>query len=316
MSSRRRFFTGPFGLAVLACLALTGWALWSGGILDGPLAKQVRSSSVYAAPGVELDQAAAERIIGNRRLVVAILEPGADLSAACDSVERAADGNVALLLSRDDEEGDEFDNYGCALLPNRDDENFGKAFVAEMAISRGVDQFVDRPLEALKVAAVNYDLLVKAGTVPDGARTVSPSLPRYLIAGAAIGAVVFGAAAIYVGAHRAGKAAATRRRRREETADARSSLSSGAAVLAQQIIDLDGLYNRLTRRAKSNVTAAQRSFGKRYRKLVSDYAELLDVIATADVPDAAESVELTRQVESLSRRCRSLAESKAARAVG
>ncbi|MEE3919850.1 hypothetical protein V2I01_20865 [Micromonospora sp. BRA006-A] len=73
-----------FGRAVLACLVLAGWALWTGGILDGPAARQVRGSSVYAAPGVDLDRAAAERVIGNRRLVVLIMEPGADLREACE----------------------------------------------------------------------------------------------------------------------------------------------------------------------------------------------------------------------------------------
>lgn len=113
----------PFGLAVLACAVLAGWALWTGGALDGPIAREVRTSSVYAAPGVDLDRAAAQRVIGNRRLVVVLLEPDADLRDACREVEHAADGTLVLVMSRD---GDEYDTYGCALIPDRDDDNFGQ----------------------------------------------------------------------------------------------------------------------------------------------------------------------------------------------
>ncbi|MEU5906652.1 hypothetical protein ABZ780_20050 [Micromonospora sp. NPDC047467] len=287
----------PFGVAVLACLVLAGWALWTGGVLDGPAARQVRTSSVYAAPGVDLDRAAAERVIGNRRLVVLLLEPDADLRQGCRQVTRAANGNVVLVMSRD---GDDYDTYGCALLPRRDDENFGRAAVAEMIIGRGVDTFPDRPLEALKVVTVNYDLLVKAGTVPDGTRTISPSLPRFLLAVAALGAVVVGAATLYIGGRRAGRLANARRRHRDEHADGRSTLSAAAAVLAQQIIDLDQRYAATGRRAR--VSGAEREFGRRYLALTSDYAELLDRIATVDADDDAAVRRLVDHVDALSRR--------------
>ncbi|WP_328822600.1 hypothetical protein [Micromonospora rubida] len=290
----------PFRLAVLACAVLAGWALWTGGALDGPVARQVRTSSVYAAPGVDLDRAAAERVIGNRRLVVILLEPGADLRGACHQVERAADGTVVLVLSRD---GDDYDTYGCALLPRRDKENFGRAAVAEMTVGRGIDAFVGRPLEALKVATVNYDLLVKSGTVPDGARTISPSLPRYLLAAAAIVGVVAGATGLYIGGRRAGRLAATRRSRRDEHADDRSALSAAAAVLAQQIIDLDQRYALADRRPGG----FDRNFGRRYLRLTSEYAELLDGITAVDGDDEAAVRELTERVDALSRRARSIA---------
>ena len=287
----------PFGVAVLACLVLAGWALWTGGALDGPAARQVRTSSVYAAPGVDLDRAAAERIIGNRRLVVLLLEPGADLRKGCRQVTRAAEGNVVLVMSRD---GDDYDTWGCALLPGRDDENYGRAVVAESIIGRGIDNFVDRPLDALKVITVNYDLLVKAGTVPDGTRTISPSLPRFLLAGAAIVAVVIGSATLYVAGRRAGRLAAVRRGRRDEHADARSALGAGAAVLAQQIIDLDKRYAATRRRR--GVTGAEEDFGRRYLALTSDYAGLLDRIETVDAGDDAAVRQLVDHVDALSRR--------------
>jgi hypothetical protein len=288
----KRFLRTPFGFAVLGCLVLAGWALWSGGVLDGPIARQVRSSSVYAAPGIEIDQAAAERIIGNRRLVVVLLPSGADRRAACDDVERAADGTIVLVLSRED---DDYKRYGCALIPDRDDGNFGRAAVAETVIGRGVDQFPDRPLEALKVAVVNYDLLVKAGTLPDGARTINPSLPRYLVAAAALGAVVAGSLALYAGARRAGRLAVTRAARRDESADARSVLSAETAVLAQQVIDLDRRH-----------TAGQgKEFDRRFRALMADYSRLLVAVADADAHDGDLDA-LTARVRELSERCATL----------
>ncbi len=289
MKRVRSFFGTAFGAAVLACLVLAGWALWSGGVLDGPVARQLRSSSVYAAPGVELDQAAAERILGNRRVTVAFLAPDANLRDSCKSVHGAADGTVALMLKR---EGDEYDHYGCALLPDVDDENFGKAFVAETMIAGGLDQFHDRPLDALKVVAVNYDRLVRSGAVPDGARTISPSLPRYLVAAAALLAVVVGAAGIHLGARRAGRVAAARRERLDAATDDRSALSASAGVLAQQIIDLDRRYS-----------TASPSFAGKYRRLTREYTGLLAVIAAGGGNTRA----LTAQVEALSERCRALA---------
>ncbi len=91
----------PFGLATLCCLILAGWALWAGGILDGAAASAVRTSSVYAASGVDLDVATAQKIVGNRRLVVIFARPGTDLRGGCHAVRRAAAGTLVLLLSRD-----------------------------------------------------------------------------------------------------------------------------------------------------------------------------------------------------------------------
>lgn len=285
----------PFGLAVVVCLALAGWALWSGGVLDGPVARDVRVSSVYAAPGSGLDEAAAERVVGNRRLVVLLLEPGGDPRAGCDAVRHAADGTLVLALAR---EGDEYKRYSCALLPGVSDENFGRAFVAETVIGRGVDQFPDRPLEAVKVVVVTYDTLVKAGTVPDGSRTISPSLPRYLIAAAAVLTVLLGSAVIFLAGRRAGRLAADHRERLAAAGDDGTALSAAAAVLAQQIIDLDGRSRGLG--------AHDTGFQRRYRRLTSDYVAILAEVAAADAPAAAA---LTRRVEALTAKARRLAAS-------
>ncbi|MFY1637206.1 hypothetical protein ACN27F_28700 [Solwaraspora sp. WMMB335] len=300
-----RFIGTPFGLATLACLALAGWASWSGGVLDGPIARDVRASSVYAAAGVAVDEPAAEQVIGNRRLVVLFLEPGTDLRAGCRATERAAAGTVVLAMSREtDDEG--YDTYSCAWLPGRDDANFGRAAVAETTIGRGADQFPDEPVEAVKVIVVNYDLLVRADIVSDGARTISPSLPRYLVAAAAVAAVGVGAASIWLAARRAGRLADRRRARRQQLADSRSRLSAAAAVLGQQIIDLDRRYARAQRGA-ARATGGRRDFGRRYRRLTMDYTDLLADIAAADRADRPDVERLTARLEQLIGRGRELA---------
>ncbi|MFV2019956.1 hypothetical protein [Micromonospora sp. LOL_023] len=203
----------------------------------------------------------------------------------------------ALALSRE-VDGDGYDTYGCAWLPDRDDTNFGRAAVAETIIARGADQFPDDPVEALKVIVVNYDLLVRAGTIPDGARTISPSLPRLLIAAAAVLAVGVGAASIWLFAWRAGRAAARRQADRQELADSRSRLSAAAAVLAQQLIDLDREYQ---------AAGERRNFIQRYRRLTMDYAELLPDLAAVDGTDEAAVDQLIARLEALSERGNKLA---------
>ena len=279
---RRR--PGPYGLAVAACLVLAGWALWSGGILDGPVARQVRTSSVYAAPGTGLDRAAAEQVIGDRRLVVVLTAPAADLRDTCDQVRRAAAGTLVLVARR---AADGFDTYGCASF----DGEFGKSFVAETVISRGIAGFADRALDAVKVVAVNYGLLVRAGSVPDGARTISPSLPRYLVAAAAVLAVLLGSALVHLAGRRAGRLAAARQERRAAAGDARARLSAGVAAVAQQILDLDG---------RPRPPAAQR----RYLRLAAEYTKLL---AEVDAPRPG----LTERVTVLGEQLRALDSSPA-----
>ena len=290
---RRRLgdlFGTRFGRAVLACLALAGWASWSGGIFDGPIAREVRSSSVYVAPGVELDRSAAERIIGNRRLVVLLMAPEDDLSAACRQTERAAPGTLVLAMSP---AGEDWDTYGCSHFDQRDDRDLGRALVMETTVGQGVDAFVDQPLDALKMIVLNYDRLVRSGLVPDGARTISPSLPRYLLAGAAVGGVVAGATVLWLIGRRAGRLADARQARRTEQADDRAALTAATAALAQQIIDLDQRYGAAARPA--------------YLRLASDYTRLLDDVTAIEGADETGVRRLRGQVDTLSRRASRLA---------
>ncbi len=309
----RLLFT-KFGFATFACLVFAGWALWSGGILDGAVAAKVRTSSVYAAPGTGLDTAAAERVIGNRRLVVILLKHGASLSGACHSVQRAAAGTLVVALSRD---GDDFDSYACSWFPGSDKENFGKAFVAEDLIGAGLDEFVDRPLDAVKVIAVNYDQLAKSGTVPAGGRTISPSLPRFLLAAAAVGAVLVGSTLLYVVSRRAARVGSVRQARRDRTRDSRAVLSGTMAVVAQQIIDLDSRYaaaRSLPTRTgtKGRGRAARRArqsgdFVPEYRQLTSDYTLLLADVAAADQAGETDFALLTARADTLATKLGALA---------
>ena len=114
---------------MLALVALAGWALWTGGILDDDLQRAARNGSVHAADGAGVDVDAAARVLGNRRLVAAFVDPGADKSDTCDDLDGPADGTLVLLLSAG---ADDYDTYGCSKLPGHDDDaGFGKAFVAE-----------------------------------------------------------------------------------------------------------------------------------------------------------------------------------------
>ncbi|MGC5028821.1 hypothetical protein [Micromonospora sp. DT229] len=295
----RTLFGSTFGVALLAALVLAGWALWSGGIFDGRIAREVRASSVYVAPGVDLDEPAAERIIGNRRLVVLLMAPGDDLREACAKTERAASGTLVLAISRAEQD---WDTYGCSRFPQRNSRDFGRAVVMETTISRGVNLFVDQPLEALKVVTLNYDLLVRAGTVPDGARVISPSLPRYLLAGASVGGVLAGAATLWLLGRRAGRLAEARQARRAGYADGRAALSSAMAGLAQQIVDLE-----------------QRLGGRRiqtqpeYLRLASDYTRLLDEVTAVRGADEDAVRRLREQVEALSRQAAGLTDAREAR---
>jgi hypothetical protein len=280
-----------FGLGAVACMLLALWAVWTAGVFEGPGARTVRTTSVYAAPGVGLDAAAAERIIGNRRLVVVMLEPGADLSAACDGLGNAAAGTLVLAMARED---DGFDTYGCGFLAGGeiDEDGFGGRAVAESRIGAGIDGFVDRPLDALKVVVINYDQLVDLDVLPDDARTFSPSLPRYLVAAAAISAVVVGALALYLVARRAGGRAAASSVRREESDDSRAVLGAEMALVARQIIELDGLPGHERAAQHANLAVA--------------YTTLLDEIATADRDGRSDYEQFTARATALSGKLRGL----------
>ncbi|HWS37992.1 MAG TPA: hypothetical protein VN408_35320 [Actinoplanes sp.] len=263
----------PLSVATAACLVLAGWSLWTGGVFEGPIARQVRTSSVYTAPGTGLDVPAAERIIGNRRLVMIFVDKGtAELPPVCDAVERAADGTLVLVLRP---EADGWKKYTCAMF----DGGF-ELMRLEGGLGPGIPQFAGDPLSTVKVAAVNYDRLVRTGLLTDGPRTINPYLPRYLMAAAAVLAVLLGSLLIWTAGRRAAQAAVDRRERLEIAADSRVAVSAAAAAVAQQLIDLDARYRN-----------GDDEFRRRYAALAADYTEVLGDLAKPDDGTAAERVE-------------------------
>jgi hypothetical protein len=105
---------------------------------------------------------------------------------------------------------------------------------------------------------------------------------------------------IYFGGRRAARLADARRSRREAGTDARSVLNAGAAGLAQQIIDLDRRYG------SPGAGRKPRAFGPRYRKVASDYADLMNTIAASDSNGDPNTGELRERVAALSKRCQAL----------
>ncbi|GAA1229259.1 hypothetical protein GCM10009676_09730 [Prauserella halophila] len=278
-------FKKPFALAVLVAVAFAAWAAITGGLFDGAVASKLRGSSVYAAADYDLDVAAAERVIGNRKLTVGFLSPGDDASEVCDDVAGAADGTLFVAMTR---EGGEWSSYGCS---HHTDE-IGQAMVAESVIARGTDTFTDRPVEALKVMVVNFDQLVRSGTVPDGARTIDPPLPRYLLAGALLGAVAAGSAVAYLVARAIGRRAARHRIEAETGDDARSVLNAETGAVSRTIIDLDKAYARAARGSAT----PQRNFVTRYRRLIDEYVALTGEVAAAGEDDLDSLVERAREL--------------------
>src|SRR6185436_5311997 len=94
-----RWLSSPLIPAAIFCLGLASFAMVSGGWFDSPAARDVRASSVSAAAGSGLDELAAEQIVANRRLVVVMLEPGADPAGRCDSFTRSAAGSLVVVLA-------------------------------------------------------------------------------------------------------------------------------------------------------------------------------------------------------------------------
>ncbi|MEJ7650152.1 MAG: hypothetical protein WKF57_14140 [Nakamurella sp.] len=222
---------------VVALLAIGGWALVTGGVFDSPVAHTVRSASIWSDPAVGLDDAAARQVIGDRRLVIVVRAANATPSArdACRDLDAAAEGTVVVILTA---EADDWATYGCQYLFDSDDD-LGRAAVIEERVSTGVGAFPGRPLDAVRTIVVNYDLLVAFDRIPGDARTFRPSLPRYVLAGAALAAVVFGAVGIWWAARRAGRSLGATAAVDQVDSDHRAVLSTAMTAIAHGLLRVD-----------------------------------------------------------------------------
>lgn len=301
----RRIFgslTAPYRWVLVGCLVLAGWLLWTAGPFDSAMAKDLRTSSVYADGSFQLDTAAAERAIGNRRLAVVFLDTN-DSGRACQTckdLNGPADGVLLAIVYR---EKAELTDYGCSLLPAAADENFGKSFVAETEIANGIAGFADQPLDAVKIMAVQYDALANAGIVPQDARVIYASAPRYLLALIALAAVFGGAGLIYFLGRRAGRTVADAEDAAAAANDQHVALNARLAGIAARILRLDNRYALLRKKfgdaATTTAPADISRFMSDYRSVAVEYTRVTALVGAekGDVPS-----ELADRVGSLADR--------------
>lgn len=272
---------------LVVLIGLLAVSLWGSGLFDSEIQREIRVSNVYAEAGVDVDEAEAEQIIGNRQLVVVMLDTplerrGGDI---CDDLKTVASGSIAVIL------GSDMRTYGCALIAGYDDENFGKAFVAESQIGRGLAELEDRPLEAMQAMAVNFDLLVNAGIAPQESRSIDPPLGRFVIAGITLGAVLIGALLVYVRGRRVAQLQAQVIQERNEARGRLAERDSALASAGVQILALDERYREVTATGYS-ASSSDKKFIRRYTEALKSYTDLNAKATDHDPTD----VELTRQL--------------------
>lgn len=266
---------------MLTCLLLTIAMLWGSGLFDGEIAKDVRVSNVYVEPGVNIDAAEAERIIGNRHLVAIYLDGQMDGRGRdiCDDVDSVAAGSFVAVLDED------LNMYGCSLLPGADDpdEAFGKAYASEMVMQYGIKMVADDPIQSARVLASTFDRLVAAGLAPQEARAITPPLGRYIVAGIAGSTAVLGSLLLYARGRRLGDQIA-------DSIDEDITLSGKVArrdnLLASvgvRLLAADVRVEQIMSTPERHRTAADRRFVHIYQRLTKEYVELnADVVVTSE----------------------------------
>lgn len=287
------------GLDIMLLVLMLGLAvtcLWGAGVFDSDIKKDIRVSNVYVEDGVDVEEQAAEEIVGNRHLVIIYLagELGERGGEICDDVQSVAEGSIVAIVD------EALDIYGCALIPGRDDENFGKAFVAESIIGSGIGALSDDPQEAAKAMVSNFDTLVAAGLAPQEARAIDPPLSRFIIAGIALVVVVLGALITHLRGRRVAHLQADSLERR---AAARGRLAERDVALASagmQILALDEKYRQTMGLSERNVSSKHARFMRGYRRAIEKYTDL-NAHATDHDPDDDELQEQLEEIEQLNR---------------
>lgn len=276
---------------LLLMLGLIATCLWGAGVFDSEIKRDVRVSNVYVEDGVEIDEQQAEKDVGNRQLVLIYLdgELGERGSEICDEVESVAAGSVVVILD------DQLERYGCALIPGYDDENFGKAYVAESQIGLGVASLRDQPQESAKAMASNFDTLVAADIASQEARSIDPPFARFIIAGIALAMVVLGALLTFLRGRRVAGLQADAIERRSA---ARGRLAERDAALASsgtRILTLDERYRELSRIDNKRLSSRKKRYVRLYVAALQQYTEL-NAAATDHSPD---DDELQEQLDSI-----------------
>ncbi|GAB3307887.1 hypothetical protein EK0264_07280 [Epidermidibacterium keratini] len=291
MAAQRGGRRGLSEIALLVvCLVLGGVALWGAGVLDSAIAREVRVSNAYVEDGVEIDEAEAEQIIGNRNLVVIYLdgELGSRGSDVCDAVSSAAAGSFVAIVD------EQMRMYGCSLMPGEDEsDEFGKGYVAETTMRTGIRSVADDPIQATRVLASNFDGLVRAGIAPESAREITVPYSRYLIAGIALGTVVIGALLVYL----RGRVLGHRRADQVEgdIADRGLIAQRDAALAATgvRLLELDATLQDAFATPEEDRLISERLHIGSYERMTKEYVEL-NAEAAGDEPSGGIDDQLDR----------------------
>lgn len=266
-AARSTRLSGLDRFLLVALLPVALLLAWTAGVFDSDIARTVRTSSVYVEPGAEVDATRAAEVIGDRRLILVYLatELGDRGGEICDDLESAVDGNLVVIL------GDDLESYGCALIPGRDDENFGKAAAAEIIIARGITLLEGDKTESAKIMSATYDGLVRAGNLPADARVLRAPAASYIVAAVLVGTVAAAAIGINLAGRRLGSAAADDAAARRRRQGAFSRRDAALAAAGARILELDAAYADLP---TGPLHRSNRRLVRDYRLILREYLRL------------------------------------------
>ncbi|WP_153506589.1 cation:proton antiporter [Cumulibacter manganitolerans] len=278
---------------MIACVALGIVAVSGAGVLDDDIQRDIRLSNVYVAPGVDVEEAAAERIVGNRNLVVVYLDGdlGDRGSGVCDSLSGIAKGSFVAILDED------LDMYGCSLLPGADEENLGKAYVAETVMRFGVEMVAEEKIQSARVLASSYDRAVAAGLAPQEAREIRAPFARYLVAAIALGTALVGSLAVYWRGRRLGHAFADATLADAGLRGRRLQRDAALASVGVRLLEADDVIRAIAAKPHDERTAGDRRRLATFERLASSYSRLHERTQQED----AEPAELDAQLHEIER---------------
>ena len=278
---------------MIACLALGLVSAATSGVFDDPIQKDIRVSNVYVAPGVDVDEAKAEGIVGNRALVIVYLrgklgDRGRDV---CESLKGIAKGSFVGIVD------DDLRMYGCSLLPGADDENFGKAYVAESLMRSGISWVADDKIQSARTMASTYDRLVSAGVAPQEAREIRAPFAHYLVAIIALATALIGSLAIYLRGRRLGHAFADAAVSDAELRGKAQRRDAALASLGVRLLEADETIQGILAKPITQRTAGEQRRLKTFTRLTAAYNDLNDRARDTE----ADAADLDDQLSNISR---------------